>query len=431
ALYRKLASVLPGDAELGGGAAGDQIAEERASAALELAALASEDGPDDVTGAAVAALRENLEAQPQHAGLAAHLRALEAARARGEDPTAELVTAARAALDAGDPERARALFADIDPRAASDAVLETQALAADALGDRAAAEEALEDLRARAAARQDRAVELRATRRLAALVARHGGNDRRAVELFRRVLSLDPDDLAAAEACAEIFSRRRELDLYRAALVRVLEVVRRTGAGRAREVRALRELAWTARSQGDLASAAEHLEEACAIDGSSFQALRERADLAAEQGEPEEAARWLERLVDRLEQAERDGGRTGATQAGEIHLELADLYYDQIGDIGRARAAMRRAAEAFGSGARRDATLRLLAREAAAAGATSEAAAALEEIAPERLSPGDRLSLAKCYQRLGRDHRAVELLEAARAAGVLSDEGALLLFALG
>src|SRR5690606_1289490 len=218
---------------------------------------------------------------------------------------------------------------------------------------------------------------------------------------------------------------------YRAALVRVLEVVRRTGAGRAREVRALRELAWTARSQGDLASAAEHLEEACAIDGSSFEALRERADLAAEQGEPEEAARWLERLVDRLEQAERDGGRTGATQAGEIHLELADLYYDQIGDIGRARAAMRRAAEAFGSGARRDATLRLLASEAAAAGATSEAAAALEEIAPERLSPGDRLSLAKCYQRLGRDHRAVELLEAARAAGVLSDEGALLLFALG
>jgi hypothetical protein len=92
---------------------------------------------------------------------------------------------------------------------------------------------------------------------------------------------------------------------------------------------------------------------------------------------------------------------------------------------------MRRAADSFGRGARRDATLRLLASEAAAAGAPAEAAAALEGIAAERLIPGDRLMLAKCYQRTGRDHKAIGLLEAARNAQILSDEGALLLFAMG
>ncbi len=91
---------------------------------------------------------------------------------------------------------------------------------------------------------------------------------------------------------------------------------------------------------------------------------------------------------------------------------------------------MRRAADNFGRGARREATLRLLASEASASGDAAAAAGALEAIPPERLNPADRLALAKCYQRLGRDQRAIGLLETARREGSLSDEGALLLFAL-
>lgn len=246
------------------------------------------------------------------------------------------------------------------------------------------------------------------------------------------MLALDPDDLAAAEACADITGRRGDLQHHSAALARVLEVTRRTGAGRAREVRALRELAWAARRRGDLFAAADYLDQACTADPTSFEALRERADLASEQGDAQSAAHCLERLIDRLEDAERAGERPAgpAPSVGEIHLELADLYYDRIGDTDRARAAMRRAADHFGRGARREATLRLLASEASAAGDAAAAAGALEAIPPERLNPADRLALAKCYQRLGRDQHAIGLLEAARRDGNLSDEGALLLFAL-
>jgi len=81
------------------------------------------------------------------------------------------------------------------------------------MGDRVGAAGDLGALRVRAVQRRDPVLELRATRRLAALIARQKDDDRRAVELFQRVLALDPDDLAAAEACAEIFSRRREMGL--------------------------------------------------------------------------------------------------------------------------------------------------------------------------------------------------------------------------
>ena len=445
--YAKLASVLPGDDEL---KSGDELADERADAAIELAALVAAAPSQDRTETATRALRANLEALPQHARMSESLAALERAgrpqrpppppgpvedmvtNPRPLDPFTELVDEARAAVHAEQPERALSLLDGIDRERGSDEVLELRAQVGDQMGDRVGAAGDLETLRARALQRRDPVLELRATRRLAAILARQKDDDRRAVELYQRVLALDPDDLTAAEACAEIFSRRREMDLYRSALARVLEVVRRTGAGRPREVRVLREMAWTARSQGDLASAAEFLDEACAIEPSAADALRERADLATAQGDAEDAAHWLETLVARLEDIEKSGERPpGPTPAGEIHLELADLYYDQLGDVPRARAAMRRAADAFGRGARRDATLRLLASEAAAAGAPTEAAAALEGIAAERLSPGDRLMLAKCYQRTGRDHKAIDLLEAARNAQILSDEGALLLFAMG
>ena len=443
--YSRLASVLPGDRDLSG--AGDELGEERIAAALDLAALAVSAPSRPRSQAAVGALRDNLEAAPGQPQLARALASLEGAatgaedavtQPRAADPWSELCEQARVAVAAGQPEAAFALLDPAPRERSSDELLELRAEVADGLGDSAGAHGDLEALRGRGAARSDAALELRATRRLAALVARHGEDDRRAVELYQRVLALDPDDLGAAEACAEIFSRRRESSLYRSALVRVLEVVRKTGAGHAREVRALRQLAWAARSQDDLAAAAEHLDEACAIDPNAIDALRERADLALEQGDPAAAAEWLETLAERLEQLERLGraGRAyghalGPAARGEVLLELADIYYDQIQDLARARRAMRRAADALGKGARRDATLRLLASEAAAAGEPGQAAEALEAIPSERLSPGDRLSLATCYQRLGQEQRAIELLEAARSRGVLSDEGALLLFALG
>src|SRR6185503_12276753 len=168
----------------------------------------------------------------------------------------ELVGEARTAIHAEQPERALSLLDGIEREHASDEVLELRAQVGDQLGDRVGAAGDLETLRLRAVQRLDPVLELRATRRLAALVARQKDDDRRAVELYQRVLALDPDDLAAAEACAEIFSHRREMDLYRSALARVLEVARRSGAGRQHEVRILREMAWTARSHGDLASAA-------------------------------------------------------------------------------------------------------------------------------------------------------------------------------
>jgi tetratricopeptide (TPR) repeat protein len=433
--FARLAAILPGDADL---RSADELAEERVQAAIELARLAAAAPSQERTDAAARALRANLEVFPQHARLSESLAALERGPVqedaltdpRGADPNADVIEEARAAVQAGQPERAHALLDGVERERASESMLELRAQVGDQLGDWAGATQDLELLRARAASRGDAVLELRATRRLANLVARQRDDDRRAVELYQRVLALDPDDLAAAESCAEIFSRRREMDLYRSALVRVLEATRRTGAGRRREARALRELAWAARSQGDLAAAAEHLTEACAVDPTAIDALRERADLATEQGDAEGAARWLETLVSRLEESPGER-KAGPSMVGEIHLELADLYYDQLGDVPKARAAMRRAADAFGRGARRDATLRLLASEAASAGAPNEAASALEEIAVDRLSPGDRLGLAKCYQRTGRDHKAMELLESARSAGILNDEGALLLFAIG
>jgi hypothetical protein len=75
-------------------------------------------------------------------------------------------------------------------------------------------------------------------------------------------------------------------------------------------------------------------------------------------------------------------------------------------------------------------TLRLLASEAMAAGDHAAAARAYASIGVDRLNPADRLASAKCHQRLGREHAAMELLEQSRTDGSLSEEGTLLLFAL-
>jgi len=158
--------------------------------------------------------------------------------------------------------------------------------------------------------------------------------------------------------------------------------------------------------------------------------LRAEADQAYQQGDYAAAARHLERLVGYHplgsdEPGTRHFGNRAAR--GELFLQLADLYYDHLDDPQRAREAMRRAAEAFGTGSRRDATLRLLASEALAAGAPAVASDALESIEAHRLTGNDRLHLARALTAQGLDHKAIDVLSQARMRGSLTDEGAKML----
>lgn len=178
-----------------------------------------------------------------------------------------------------------------------------------------------------------------------------------------------------------------------------------------------------ARAAGHLELARELLVEAAADDDP--RALRELADVNAELGDWPAVAEALTRLAE----ASREPGLHGHRRA-EILVELADLYYDRLGDLERARAAMRAAADAHGPSARRDATLRLLAAEAAATEDHGESASALAAIAPDRRTAADVLALANALQRRGHDHRAIAVLEEVQDAGRLTDEAAMLLFAL-
>lgn len=154
-------------------------------------------------------------------------------------------------------------------------------------------------------------------------------------------------------------------------------------------------------------------------------ALRELADVCAELGDWPATAAALTALATAATEPPLHGHRKA-----EVLLELADVYYDRLSDLERARATMRAAADAHGPSARRDATLRLLAAEASAAEDHADAAAALEAIAPDRRSAADVLALATAWQRRGHDHRAIAVLEAVDAAARLTDEAAMLLFAL-
>ncbi|MBL8626978.1 MAG: hypothetical protein JNK64_37160 [Myxococcales bacterium] len=154
-------------------------------------------------------------------------------------------------------------------------------------------------------------------------------------------------------------------------------------------------------------------------------ALRELADVCAELGDWPAVAAALTALASAQTEPHLHGHRKA-----EVLLELADVYYDRLSDLERARATMRAAADAHGPSARRDATLRLLAAEASAADDHADAAAALEAIAPDRRSAADVLALATAWQRRGHDHRAIAVLEAVDAAARLTDEAAMLLFAL-
>ena len=348
--------------------------------------------------------------------------------------------AARAAAAAGDGERARPLWrraVDADAgHAEARAALQAlgEALPAPTAGQEPApaalaaafapppggdsGEDALEAEIRRAAEAGNRLAEARATRRLAAAVLDRRG-DGHAGELFTRALALDPDDLASAEALVALHRRRRDGERQQAALEQLLEVARRTGAGAERQAAALGELARLARGAGDLARAAQLLDEACALDRDDAALLRARAELASAQGDPAACAAWLERAI-----------AASQPPPAEVLLELAELYGERLGDRARARDAMRRAAAAFGAGARGDATFRLAAAQAMSAQAYAEAVAAFEAVPPERRLTGDLIELAKAHQRLGRDRVAVELLESANRQSALGDEAAMLLFAL-
>lgn len=158
--------------------------------------------------------------------------------------------------------------------------------------------------------------------------------------------------------------------------------------------------------------------------------LRERADLAAASGDHEEYARCLRALIARIPVGTQSGRLRNRGRRAELLLELADLYYDRLGDRARAREIMREAAGAYGPGSRHDATLRMLASEAAADGADADAVDAYEAIEPERRTAADYLSMAISVQRMSDNARAIEILEQAQERALLSDRGAVMLFGL-
>jgi tetratricopeptide (TPR) repeat protein len=173
------------------------------------------------------------------------------------------------------------------------------------------------------------------------------------------------------------------------------------------------------------AAAAEDASTEAEVDEGT---LRERADAAAAAGALQAYARYLRTLAERIP-ADSGSSRQRIRRA-EVYLELADLYYDQLGDRAAARQAMRAAADAYGSGSRRDATLRMLAAEAMAEQMDEEAVAAYEAVAPGRRTVADKANLAAAYHRLGSNHAALALLEDLERAGTLSDDGAMMLFGL-
>src|SRR5262249_36606744 len=135
--------------------------------------------------------------------------------------------------------------------------------------------------------------------------------------------------------------------------------------------------------------------------------LRDLVELATELGDHTAAARHLTALALRL---------TGARR-GDALLELADTYYDKLDDGARGRDAMRNAAAPSGTGARRDAALRILAAEAATHLAWDVAVEALLSIPLEKRTQADFTALATALMRAGRDADAVASIEAATAAG--------------
>jgi Tfp pilus assembly protein PilF len=190
-----------------------------------------------------------------------------------------------------------------------------------------------------------------------------------------------------------------------------------SGRMRARKSGALslRDAANRARAGGRLADAYAALETANHVAPGDSELVRELAELGIELGDFEAGARYLHQL---------SVLSTGSKQ-GDALLELADLYYDRLDDVPRARAAMRDAADAF-VGTRRENTLRLLAAETAAHLAWDLAVDATSAIPAERRTATDVVNLATALVRAGKTAEAVALVEHATAIGRLDDNGSLL-----
>jgi Tfp pilus assembly protein PilF len=175
----------------------------------------------------------------------------------------------------------------------------------------------------------------------------------------------------------------------------------------------LRDAALRARLAGKLDDAFATLEAANHVNPNDTNILQPLVEVAVELGDHEAAVRHLTVLADLV---------TGSRR-GNALLELAELYYDHIDDATRGRQAMRAAAEAFGSGARRDATLRMLASEARANLAWDTAVNALDSIAVPRRTATDITDLAQALVRAGRDGAALALVEDPSVAEKLDDGG--------
>ena len=388
---------------------------------------------DDPT-AALLAIRGARDRHPDDPQLAEYETVLEEVAASSDTETGagfgrEVAGAIAAALEArsrGEHESALAHLEAIAGPAAPDDLLMLRSQLREALGqwDRAVSDLTL--LRRRAASSGDVAFEHRLCRKLAALTAEKLGDGLAALALYERALEIDPDDLAAAEACVSIYERRGDRAAKIPALERILEIAERTGAGPQTQVSARRELAGFAARAGNLDRALEHLEEALASAPEDEASLRMLAQVYSDRGDLEKQGETLRLLAGSL--ANRSGGLS--PNAGELYLELADIYYDKLHDAGRGRAAMLAAARAFGAGSRSRSILRLLASEAASENDPDIVVQALEAVPLQARSSGDLIQLARAYQRLGRDHKAVEVLESARGASRLDDEGAMLLLGL-
>ncbi|HEX3764268.1 MAG TPA: hypothetical protein VHW23_36490, partial [Kofleriaceae bacterium] len=178
----------------------------------------------------------------------------------------------------------------------------------------------------------------------------------------------------------------------------------------------LRDAAARARAAGKLEDALATLETANHVHPGDPAVLRELVEIATQLHDHAAAAHHLGDLADAL---------TGPRR-GDALLELADIFYDRLEDAVRGREAMHHAAEAFGSGSRRDATLRLLAAEAGAHLAWDVAVEALLAIPGEKRTQADLAGLATALMRAGRDVDAMSTIEAATAAGRFDDDGELL-----
>ncbi len=387
-------------------------------------------------GGALIALRIAQEHQPENEELNAWQERLdnyqpdaggESAQATPPPPTVGAL--ARALLDKGDWIGAGELLSPYYSIEDEAGLLWLHVEACLGLGEVKRAITLLPTLAEQAKRAKDKPAEHRAVRRLADLLIESDGTRSTARALYNRALQLDPDDLVAAELFAELTAETEQVSVVQSAREEVLEIARRTDAGPQQEALALIPLAEGYYRDGDFTQAIENYEAAITLAPTMLDIYRKCAGIA-EQGELYgKAVQWLEALAAQRAAGVRDRSQQSES-LGDLYLRIAELYYDKLSLPRRARDHMRLAADSFGPGMRATAVYRQIASEAASDGFFDEAIEAYEAIGLEELAGHERLAAAKLYQRVSRDHTAIELLESARTEGTLSDEGTRLLFNL-